>query len=100
MVLKFCANLSMMFVDQSPELLGRYALAKQAGFSAVETSFPYQADATLLKDELTKHGLKQILINTSPGDCYGFAALEGREDDFMESLQKSVSYCKALNCKL
>jgi hydroxypyruvate isomerase len=42
----------------------------------------------------------QVLINTFPGKNFGFAARKGEEAQFMESLQLSVDYCKALDCKL
>lgn len=42
MVLKFCANLSLMFTEKTDNLLERYQLASQAGFKAVEFTFPYQ----------------------------------------------------------
>lgn len=42
MVLKFCANLSFMFTETTDNLLERYQLASQAGFKAVEFTFPYQ----------------------------------------------------------
>jgi hydroxypyruvate isomerase len=42
MVLKFCANLSFMFTEKTDNLLERYQLASQAGFKAVEFTFPYQ----------------------------------------------------------
>lgn len=79
-------------------MIERYALAKSAGFKGVECAFPYDFD----KDELARAKGKetqQILINTYPGDCLGFAALVGKENEFMSSLEKSVSYCKALDCK-
>lgn len=41
MVLKFCANLSFMFTQETDNLLERYQLASQAGFKAVECAFPY-----------------------------------------------------------
>ena len=99
--LRFCANLSMMFGEGGASLLERYSLAQRAGFQAVEVAFPYEHTA----EELTKArakagGIQQVLVNAEPGDSLGYAALDGKEKEFMESLEKGVSYCKALNCKL
>ncbi len=41
-----------------------------------------------------------MLINTFPGSNFGWAARLGEEKQFMESLQLSLDYCKALDCKL
>ena len=41
-----------------------------------------------------------MLINTFPGDNFGFAGRKGEEKLFMNSLQLSVDYCKALGCNL
>ena len=43
--------------------------------------------------------LEQVLINADPGSSLGYAALVGEEDNFMKSLEKSIDYCMALNCK-
>jgi len=95
--LKFSAHLSMMFVKETPSILERYALAKTFGFKGVECAFPYdQSTSDLAK---AKGDLEQVLINVDPGSSLGFAALVGQEDKFMESLIKSLEYCKALNCK-
>ena len=40
-----------------------------------------------------------MLINADPGSSLGYAALVGEEDNFMKSLEKSIDYCMALNCK-
>jgi len=99
--LKFSGNLTMLFVKESAELLGRYPLAAKAGFKAVETPFPYEATPEDLAQVLESLGLEQVLINTDPGpDCLGYAALVGKEDLFMASLNKSIQYCKATKCKL
>ena len=39
-MLRFAANLSLLFTEVP--LAGRFALARQAGFSAVEIQFPYE----------------------------------------------------------
>ena len=64
--LRFCANLSMMFCEES-NLLRRYSLASSAGFKAVELAFPYDFSKEDLAQEKDKLGLEQILINAYPG---------------------------------
>ncbi len=98
MKLKFCANISLMYTKEATSLLDRYALAKSFGFKAVECAFPYD----FTKEEiLAAKGdqMEQILINTDPGSCLGFAALVGKEDEFLSSLKKSLEYCQTLECR-
>ena len=97
--LKFCANLTTMYVKESSSMLDRYSMAKDFGFKAVECAFPYDIDKNELKTVKEELGLEQILINTDPGTSLGFAALVGQEDNFMKSLEKAISYCQALDCK-
>ena len=33
------------------------------------------------------------------GKSLGYAALEGKEEEFLQSLKQSIAYCKALGCK-
>ena len=67
MSLNFCANLSFMFQSETSNLLERYRLAKDAGFKAVEVAFPYDISKELLGEAKERTGLKQVLLNTSPG---------------------------------
>jgi len=88
----------MMYAKEAPSLLDRYTLAKSFGFKGVECAFPYEFS----KEDLIKaktDQLEQVLINADPGSSLGFAALVGEEDNFMKSLEKSIDYCVALNCK-
>ncbi|KAK3894702.1 hypothetical protein Pcinc_001548 [Petrolisthes cinctipes] len=82
-------------------LLSRYQAAKDAGFNAVECAFPYSVPEQQLATVLKETGLKQVLINSDPGDTeageLGFAAIPGQEARFRESLERSISYAKALN---
>ena len=52
-----------------------------------------------LRHAKESNGLEQVLINTFPGNVLGFAALKGQEEAFMSSIEKSIEYCQALNCK-
>ncbi|KAK2704804.1 putative hydroxypyruvate isomerase isoform X1 [Artemia franciscana] len=100
MALKFCANLSMMFTEHET-LKARIEAAGKAGFHAFEVAFPYEAPLEDLHDVKEKYKMSLELINTFPGNegQLGFAALPGREKEFRESLEKAISYAKALKCK-
>ncbi|XP_045106015.1 putative hydroxypyruvate isomerase [Portunus trituberculatus] len=67
MALQVAANLTTMFPERGP-LISRYAAAKAAGFKVVEVSLPYSETTQRLAAELAKNGLRQIMINSDPGD--------------------------------
>nr|XP_033334323.1 putative hydroxypyruvate isomerase [Megalopta genalis] len=102
MSLKFSVNLCFMFHD-TPSLKEKYKLAKDAGFKAVESSiYP----GTTIKDMVeAKRGadVEQILLNVYTGDIskgdVGFAAIPGQEENFKKSIDTTIEYAKALNCK-
>ncbi|XP_042885905.1 putative hydroxypyruvate isomerase [Penaeus japonicus] len=99
--MKVAANLSFMFGEVG-DLLARYKAAKEAGFHAVECAFPYSVPADEVAETLKELKLKQVLINSDPGNLQagelGFAALPGKEDSFRQSLERSIVYAKALGC--
>ena len=70
MPLRFCANLSFMFQNETDGLLERYSLAKSAGFKGVEVAFPYDADKNELAEAKKQSGLQQVLLNGYPGIFY------------------------------
>jgi len=100
MSLHFAANLSFLF-EEAGSLINRYGLARKAGFKGVECAFPYQHSVEELVN--AKSNLEQILINTPPGDTskgeLGFAAIPGKEVDFIQSFDKALLYSKHLECK-
>lgn len=63
---KFCANLSFMFTEAA--FLERYKLAKQAGFSCVETGFPYGFTLEQVLKAKNDAQIDQVLINTFTGN--------------------------------
>lgn len=101
MPVKLAANLSTMFKDGS--LADRYSTALQMGFKAVECQFPYDTPLEEIRSRKTSSGLEQVLINSYPGDLskgeLGFAAKPGCEGEFLRSLETTLNYAKALNCK-
>ena len=88
-----------MYTKETTNLLERYSLAKQSGFQAAECAFPYAFTKEELAKVQSEAGLQQILLNTDPGASLGFAALVNHEQKFMDSLQKSIDYCQAVNCQ-
>jgi len=90
-----------MFTENG-SLLERYQLASELGFQAVECAFPYEYSLSDVVQAKNKANVKQILINTYPGDegQLGFAATPGRESEFRDSLNKTIDYAAALNCNM
>lgn len=66
MPLKFAANLSWLF-KETPCLRSRFALAKEAGFTAVECANPYSVPLEELVAAQTDSGLQLVLLNMHPG---------------------------------
>lgn len=62
---KFSANLSFMFLEKS--FLERYKAAKDAGFKAVESGFPFGVDLQHVVDVKKLSGVKQVLLNIFTG---------------------------------
>ncbi|XP_057323208.1 putative hydroxypyruvate isomerase [Microplitis mediator] len=102
MALKFAANLSFMFTE-CPNLLSRYQLAKEAGFHAVESGFPFGYTVQQVQNAKRNADIEQVLINVFTGDVtkgeMGFAAIPGDEAKFKNSIELTIDYAKALNCK-
>lgn len=99
-MLKFAANLSMMFTERP--FLERFEAAAEAGFKYVEYLWPYEYSADELKAKLEKCGLKQVLFNTPAGDVaggeWGIAAIPGREADALEHIDLALEYALKLAC--
>ncbi|CNH76571.1 2-oxo-tetronate isomerase [Yersinia pekkanenii] len=99
-MLKFAANLSMMFTEVP--FLERFKAAKDAGFSAVEFLFPYDYPAALLAEKLSENSLQQVLFNTAPGNTdigeWGLTALPGREQDARRDIDLALEYALKLGC--
>ncbi|GMV46336.1 MAG: hydroxypyruvate isomerase [Pseudomonadota bacterium] len=95
---KLAANLSMLF-DEVP-FLERFALARAAGFDAVEVQFPYAWPAAEIRRRLDDNGLQLVLHNLPGGDWEagerGIACLPGREQEFRRSVDQAIGYALAL----
>lgn len=56
-MLKFAANLSMMYTEHA--FLDRYAAAAADGFAGVECMSPYEAPAAFVRERLDAAGLRR-----------------------------------------
>ncbi|NTS32873.1 hydroxypyruvate isomerase family protein [Phyllobacterium sp. BT25] len=97
----FAANLTMMF-NEWP-FLDRFDAAADAGFSAVEYLFPYDAAPEALAERLERNRLQQALFNLPPGDWAagerGIAALPGRFDELRSGVDRALEYAAATGAK-
>lgn len=66
MSLKFASNLSFMFTEAS-SIIERYKLAKEAGFRAVESGFPFGFSIKDVSEAQKNAHVEQILINVFTG---------------------------------
>ena len=73
----FSANLSLLFKEYP--LIERFAVAKQAGFDAVEIQFPYELSIADIKQQLDDHDLDLVLINVPAGDLMVGGIVTGKQ---------------------
>ena len=103
-MLRYCANLTMMF----PELpfLDRFGAARAAGFAGVEVQFPYDIPAPQILDRLAGNDLTLVSINCPPPNYAdpdaprGFAAIPGGEDRFRHDFRRALRYARALGARM
>jgi hydroxypyruvate isomerase len=97
-MVRFCANLSMLFAEVP--FLERFGRAKTAGFSAVEFQFPYEYSAGDICARLDEHGLELVLFNFPAGNFAagdrGLANDPARVEEFQESMAKALEYAHVL----
>lgn len=95
---RFAANLTMLFTEAP--FLERFALAKTAGFKAVEFLFPYAYDVKEIKSALDNNALKLVLHNLPAGDWdageRGIACLPDRVTEFRAGVAKAIEYANVL----
>lgn len=100
-MVQFAANLTTLFKEVP--FLDRFERAAKAGFTAVESLFPYEFEIAELADRLERFGLTQVLINMPPGDWAagdrGTAALPARRDEFRAAARTAFAYARGLGCK-
>ena len=99
-MLKFSANLSMLFTEVG--FADRFERANKSGFKGVECQFPYELPKEEIAARLEKYGQEIVLFNIPAGDWAsgerGIACLPGRESEFQEGVGKAIEYGKALKC--
>jgi hydroxypyruvate isomerase len=90
-MIKYAANLTLLFTEWSFE--DRFSAARDAGFEAIEFSFPRDMAAAEIAESLRRTGLQQVLatVPLRPGSK-GLAALCGRAWDFREDFNKGLEY--------
>jgi len=97
-MVRFCANLSMLFAEAP--FLERFGRARAAGFDAVEFQFPYDFPADAIRAELDRHQFELVLFNMPAGDFAagdrGMANDPARLDDFRSSLDTAMEYARVL----
>ena len=97
-MLKFSANLSMMFTE-TEDAIGRMKPAAEAGFEGVEYLFVYDMDLERMKGEAERLGLGWSVVNIAVGEGVKpgpqVAAAPGKEAAFRENLAAAKKYCAA-----
>lgn len=90
-MIKYAANLTLLFTEWT--FKDRFSAARDAGFKAVEFSFPKDVSPREVADELRRTGLRQVLA-TAPvrQGTKGLAALPGRASDFRDDVIRGLEY--------
>jgi hydroxypyruvate isomerase len=100
MHLEYSPNLSMLFTEVT--FLQRFAKAAQAGFSAVEFLFPYEAGVQAIMERMEVLGLRIALFNLPAGSVekgeWGTLGLPDRRDYFKRSFMTALEAANDLNC--
>lgn len=101
-MLKFSANLSMLFAEH--DFIGRFAAAARAGFKGVEYVGPYSFPKEQLAEALRANRLAQVLFNLPVGNWSagerGIACLPGRVNEFQAGVATAIDYARVLDCKM
>ncbi len=97
-MLKFSANLSMLFTEVG--LVDRFQAAKQCGFDAVEIQFPYSLNPEAIAEKLAECDLKLVLFNVDADDLLqggeGLACVPEKKQQFKVALNQAVEYAQIL----
>lgn len=95
----YAANLSFLFTEWSFE--DRFDVARDAGFKAVEFSFPQNTTSAEIAEHLRRTGLQQVLatVPLCPGSK-GVAVLPGRAGDFRADFSRGPEYAVEAGCPL
>ena len=100
-MLRFCANISLMFTEYP--MLERPAAARRAGFTGVEILSPFDHPAEDWAAACRKAGVEVANFNAPVGNRdrgeVGLAGLPGREAEFRESVQLALHYAQMLGAR-
>lgn len=100
-MVKLSANVSMMFTEY--DFLDRFAAARHNGFESVEFLFPYSFPLDDIAREISDTELNISVFNMPPGDWTagdrGLAAVPGREDEFIQSIEHTLPYALKFGAK-
>jgi len=95
---RFSANISLLVTEVA--VIERIALAREAGFAAIEIQFPYACDLDDFAAAMTDSQLPLALMNCPAGDFMtggqGNAAVPGRESEFCQALQQAQEWARVL----
>lgn len=90
-MIRFAANLTLLFTEWT--FKDRFIAARDAGFDAVEFSFPQDISPTEVAKNLRHTGLRQVLA-TAPvrQGTKGLAASPGRVNEFRDDVMRGLEY--------
>jgi hydroxypyruvate isomerase len=95
--MRLSANLGFLWADRP--LPARIEAAARAGFRAVEMHWPYDVAASDVAAAAHRWDVKLLGINTAPGNFAagerGLGAIPGREQDFQDTVDQSIEYCRS-----
>ena len=95
--MRFSANIGFLW-DHLP-LPDRIAVAAKSGFDAVECHFPYEYDASEVRDTLLHYDLPMVGINTAlgPPGCFGIASVPGQQKQARQLIDQALQYAIAID---
>jgi hydroxypyruvate isomerase len=98
---RFAANLSLLFNERP--FLERFAVARAAGFTAVEFHFPYEFERAALAEVVLTSGLEVVLFNLPAGDWAagerGIACHPRRIAEFQDGVGQAIDYARLTGCR-
>lgn len=99
-MLKFSANLTLMFADRP--FLERFGAASAAGFTGIEFLFPLDWPLEELARRIKLYSLQVTLLNIAPGDWSrgdrGLACVPDRIAEFRRGVEETLVYAQELGC--
>lgn len=95
--MRFSANIGFLW-DHLP-LPERISAAAKSGFDAVECHFPYEYDASEIKDTLLQHNITMVGLNTAlgPEGCFGITSIPGQQNNARVLIDQALDYAIAID---